>query len=118
LCAHVAGTVDTGKAIDVIRRLPPEFVADATIEIDPRRVVDLIAAAPEDSVVAVARILGQRGEYVTVGRFLVLLPDHAMVSAIGALSDEAVLHTGFVLEHKERLDHAVALLPADRFYAT
>ena len=37
-----------------------------------------------------------------------------MVSVIGVLSDEAVLHTGFVLEHKERLDHAVALLPADR----
>src|SRR5207248_1022865 len=67
LCARAAGAVETSKALDVLRRLPPEFVAEATIEVDPRRVVDLIAAVPRETVVPVARILGERREYVTMG---------------------------------------------------
>src|SRR5437763_938879 len=83
---RAAGTVDTGTALDVLRRLPPEFVAAATIEVDPRRVVDVIAAVPQETLVPVARILGERREYVTMGRFLAYVPDHAIVSAIATLS--------------------------------
>jgi hypothetical protein len=114
LCARAAGALDTHKALDVLSRMPPAFVAEATAEVDPRRVADLIAAVPEDVIVAVARILGERGEYVTMGRFLAYVPDRAIVSAIGALSDEALLRTAFVLEHKDRLDHAVSLLAPGR----
>ena len=49
-----------------------------------------------------------------MGRFLAYVPDHAIVAAIGALKDETMLRTAFVLEHKDRLDHAVGLLPPDR----
>ncbi|MHB8692277.1 MAG: hypothetical protein ACYDHH_13625 [Solirubrobacteraceae bacterium] len=111
LCARAAGSVDPGKAIDVARRLPAEFLADTAVELDPRRVAPIIAGVPADLVVGVARILGQRGEHVTMGRFLAYVPDHAIAAAIGALSDEAMLRTAFVLEHKDRLDHAVSLLP-------
>jgi hypothetical protein len=114
VCARAAGCVDTGKAVDVLRRLSPEFVADATVEVDPRRVVDLIAAVPEALVLPVARLLGERREFVTMGRFLAFVPDRTIVGAMGELSDEALLRTAFVLEHKDRLDHAVGLLPADR----
>jgi hypothetical protein len=114
LCARAAGYVETTKALDVLGRLPPEFVADATVEVDPRRVAELIAGATPEVVVPVANILGERREYVTMGRFLAYVPDHTIASAIGALSDEALLRTAFVLEHKERLDQAVGLLPADR----
>ncbi len=114
LCARAAGSVDTDKALDVLKRLPPEFVADATVEVDPRRVAELIAAVPQDLVVPVAQILGEHGEYVTMGRFLAYVPDHAIDSAIGALSDEALLRTAFVLEHKDRLDHAIGMLPDRR----
>jgi hypothetical protein len=114
LCARAAGSVDPGKAIDVARRLPAEFLADTAVELDPRRVAPIIAGVPADLVVGVAGILGARGEHVTMGRFLAYVPDHAIAAAIGALSDEAMLRTAFVLEHKDRLDHAVSLLPAAR----
>ncbi len=114
LCARAVGAIDPGKALDVLKRLPPEFVADATVEVDPRRVAPLIANVPEDIVVPVARLLGQRGEYVAMGRFLAYVPDHLIATAIGALSDEALLRTAFVLEHMDRLDHAVSLLPSAR----
>ena len=49
-----------------------------------------------------------------MGRFLAFVPDRTIVGAMGELSDEAMLRTAFVLEHKDRLDHAVGLLPPDR----
>jgi hypothetical protein len=114
LCARAAGTVDTDKAIDVAKRLPPEFLADVTVEIDPRRVADIIANVPESLVVPVARELGRREEHVTMGRFIAYVPDHAIAAAIGALDDEAMLRTAFVLEDKDRIDHAIGLLPPER----
>lgn len=114
LCARAAGCVDEGKALDVLRRLPAEFVAEATVEVDPRRVAGLIPKVPQELVVPVARLLGEREEYVTMGRFLAYVPDHVITAAIGALSDEAMLRTAFVLEHKDSLDHAVGLLPPAR----
>ncbi len=114
LCARAAGSVDPGKAIDVAKRLSPEFLADATIELDPRRVAAIIAGVPTELVEPVARELGRREEHVTMGRFLAFVSDEAIVAAMGALSDEAMLRTAFVLEHKDKLDHAVGLLPKDR----
>jgi hypothetical protein len=114
LCARAAGSVDPRKAIDVVRRLPPGFLCDAAVEVDPRRVAEIIAEVPKDVVVPVAAELGRRQEYVTMGRFLAFVPDHAIVAAIEVLDDEAMLRTAFVLEHKERLDHAIGLLPAER----
>jgi hypothetical protein len=114
LCARAAGTVDTDKALDVARRLPADFLADVTVELDPRRVAEIIAVVPEELVVPVAEELGRRGEHVTMGRFLAYVPDHAIAAAIGVLDDETMLRTAFVLEHKDRLDHAVGLLPPER----
>jgi hypothetical protein len=114
LCARAAGAVDTGKAIDVARRLPASFLADVTVELDPRRVAPIIAEVPEELVIPVAQELGRREEYVTMGRFLAYVGDYAVAAAIGVLSDEAMLRTAFVLEHKDRLDHAIGLLPPER----
>jgi hypothetical protein len=114
LCARAVGTVDPASAVEVARRLPADFLADAVAYLDPRRVVDIIAAAPADVAEIVARELGQRGEHVTMGRFLAYVPDQLIVVGIGALDDEAMLRTAFVLEDKDRLDHAVGLLPPER----
>ena len=114
LCARSAGMVEASKAVEVAKRLPADFLADVVIDLDPRRVVDIIAEVPAELVAPVARELGTRGEHVTMGRFLAFVPDHLIATAMGALSDEAMLHTAFVLEHKDRLDHAVGLLPPER----
>jgi len=114
LCARAAGGADTGKAIDVAKRLPAEFLADVAVHLDPRRTAAIIAEVPAEIVVPVAEELGARREHVTMGRFLAFVPDHGIAAAIGALDDETMLRTAFVLEHKERLDHAIGLLPPER----
>ena len=114
LCARAAGGADTAKAIDVAKRLPAEFLADVAVHLDPRRTAEIIAEVPAEIVVPVAEELGARREHVTMGRFLAFVPDHGVAAAIGALDDETMLRTAFVLEHKERLDHAIGLLPPER----
>jgi hypothetical protein len=114
LCARAAGGADTAKAIEVARRLPATFLADVAVHLDPRRTAEIIAEVPEEVVVPVAEELGRRREHVTMGRFLAFVPDSAVAAAIGALDDETMLRTAFVLEHKDRLDHAIGLLPPER----
>lgn len=114
LCARAAGAAEPAKAIDIARHLPHDFLAELTAHLDPRRVAHIIAGVPEEMVVAVATRMEAAEEFVTMGRFLAFIPDHALRASIGALSDEAMLRTAFVLEHKDRLEHAVGLLPPDR----
>lgn len=114
LCARAAGGADPAKAVDVAGHLPPEFLADVAIHLDPRRVATIIAGVPTELVGPVAKELERRAEFVTMGRFLAFVPDQAIATAIGALSDETMLRTAFVLEHKDRLDHAIGLLPPER----
>lgn len=114
LCARAAGAIDTGKAVDVAGRLPAPFLADVAVELDPRRVADIIGAVPPALVVTVAEQLGERGEHVTMGRFIAYVTDGSIAAAMGVLDDEAMLRTAFVLEDKDRLDNAVGLLPDGR----
>lgn len=114
LCARAATNISPAKAVDVASRLPADFLADVAVELDPRRTADIIGQVPRELVVPVAKELGQREEYVTMGRFLAFVSDEAIAAAMSALSDEAMLRTAFVLEHKDALDHAVGLLPPDR----
>lgn len=114
LCARAAGGADPAKAVDVARHLPPDFLADVAIHLDPRRVAPIISGIPTALVVPVAEELERRQEFVTMGRFLAFVPDEAIAAAIGALTDESMLRTAFVLEHKDRLDHAIGLLPPER----
>ena len=114
LCARAAGGADPGKAVDVARHLPADFLADVAIHLDPRRVATIIAGVPTELVAPVAREQEQRHEYVTMGRFLAFVPDAAIATAMGALTDETMLRTAFVLEHKDRLDHAIGVLPPER----
>ena len=114
LSARAAATCEPVKAIDVAKRMSAEFLCDTTIELDPRKVAAIISGVPVELVEPVARELGAREEYVTMGRFLAFVPDEAISAAMAALSDEALLRTAFVLEHKERLDDAIGLLEPGR----
>ena len=115
LCARAAGGADTAKAIDVARRLPADLPGRRRSPPGPTAYGgDHRRGARPEVVVPVAEELGRRREHVTMGRFLAFVPDSAVAAAIGALDDETMLRTAFVLEHKDRLDHAIGLLPPER----
>ena len=61
LCARAAGGADPGKAVDVAKHLPPDFLADVAVHLDPRRVATIIAGVPMELVGAGGRGAGAAG---------------------------------------------------------
>jgi hypothetical protein len=114
LCARLTALVEPDKAVEIAKRLPPPFLAEVAIEMDPRRAKDVIAHVPANLIEAVAGELGRRGEAVTMGRFVGFLKDPALRAAMKGIDDSTLLQTAFVMERKERLDHIISLLPPAR----
>ncbi|TSE00278.1 hypothetical protein FOS14_07560 [Skermania sp. ID1734] len=114
LAARVADLVEPARAVDMAKRLPLSYLADMTPHLDPRRIDTLLAKMPIDLIRGVARILAQRGEYVTMGRFVGHLDTSAIEATIDEFSDEDLLRTGFVMEQPEMLPEMIRILPEER----
>jgi hypothetical protein len=114
LSARIAGLLDPGRAVEIADRMPIPFLADVANELDPRRARDVISRIPPERIAQISDELLNRGEYVTMGRFVGELPDGAVLAAVSAMDDAALLRVAFVLESKEGLDDLVAMLPPDR----
>ncbi len=114
LSARIAGLMDPERADEVGQRLSVQFVADIAIELDPRRLRDVIARIPPDRIRAVTRVLARRQEYVTMGRFVGHLKDDALAAAINELNDDELVETFLVMEDPPELDRLARLTDADR----
>ncbi len=114
ICARLAGLVDTGKAVDIAKRLPTPFLADVAIELDPRRAVAVIARIPATLVGEVAGELATRDETVTLGRFVGHVSDDGLRAALPRIDEATLLRTAFVMEGKERLDHVISFVAQER----
>lgn len=115
LCARVAGLMAPERAAEVAQRLRTGFLADVTLEIDPRHVREVIKRIPVSRIVEVALELAKRGEFVTLARFV----DYVSLEAIRAVMDKltdnaALLHIAFFVEDKTRLNDLVGFLPETR----
>jgi hypothetical protein len=108
LCAATAGLLDPPHAVKVASKCPTGFLADITVNLDPRRAPDVIAAVPTRLVVAVAKELLTRDEHVTMGRFVSYLSKDTLRAAVAEMPDDAdILRVAFVMEGKERLDELI-----------
>ena len=113
-CALIAGAVDSGKAVDIARRLRPEFLAAVAVHADPRRIGELIGGLPQERIVRAAVVLVEEGHHVTVARLaasLHLTVVHAVVDEIG---DPDILRTAFFLDDAAHLDGIAAGLADER----
>jgi len=114
LCARIAGLVDVSRGVDVARRLRPEFLAEVAADLDPRRASAIITRIPLETVLAVAKELTRKEDWITLGRFVGHLPDPTVRRALEEIDDPGLLRIAFVLDDKKRIDHVVGLLPAHR----
>jgi hypothetical protein len=114
LSARLTGLLEPGRAVDVAGRLPPPFLADVAIELDPRRASEVISRIPPEQISAITRELVDRGEYVTMGRFVGYLSDESVRAAVAEMDDHAVLRIAFVLEDKSGVTSLIGLLPKRR----
>jgi hypothetical protein len=115
LSARVAGLMPPARAVEVATQLRPRFLADVCMQLDPRSAAELLALIPAPIVVGVAKLLLERGEFMTMGRFVDDLPDAAIRAVIRDVSDDAALVriAGFV-ERRERLIELVEMIPPER----
>lgn len=110
LCAATASTVDPARAIDIAKTLPSRFLAECSVQLDPRRTGDIIAAVPPKMVADVARELLARGDHITMGRFVHVVPEPALRAAAPVMSDTDLLRIGFLLEDKTAIDNVLHIV--------
>jgi hypothetical protein len=113
-CALIAGAVDAGKAVDIARRLRPEFLAAVAVHADPRRIGELIGGLPPDRIVRAAVVLVREGHHVTVARLAAALHLTVVHAVVAEIADHDVLRTAFFLDDDSHLDGIAAGLADER----
>lgn len=114
LAAGVAGRLEPTRAADIIEKLPVPFTAESCGHLDPRRIKGIVDRLDEGLVVRIAVALAERGDHLTMGRFVGYLPDSALRRILPQVDDGAVLRTGFLIDVPERLGQIIDLMGAER----
>lgn len=117
LCARVAGVIDSAKAGEVAGRLPVDFLTDVAVELDPRRVEQVISTLPEAIIADVARTLGQRQDWITLGQFVGFLDASHLTAAINALDDVQLLRTAYTVDDVAAIPGVIDVVTTDRLPA-
>lgn len=117
LAARIAGLADAKRAVDLSRRLPVEYLGKVAPFLDPRRVSAILGSVPNDMVEAVAKILGEREDFITMGRMVAYVNHDAIRQTLSVLDDYALLLTGFVIEDTSRIPEIIRMLSDDRLVA-
>jgi hypothetical protein len=118
LCARIAGVLHTDHAIALADRMPADFLADLAVELDPRRCSAIIAGMPADQIAEVAEIMGKRGEYVAMGRFVGHMTNDAIEQSLAVLDEPALLRISYVLEGDDGLERVIGLMSTDHLRRT
>lgn len=115
LTAKIACSLSAWRMSKIARHLPDAFMAKVAAAFDPRAARELILLLPAEQILGIARILLQDKDYVTMGRFVGLLNDQVVQQIAADIRQESdLLEIAFHIEPRERVDHLVHILPAER----
>ncbi|MGH8461551.1 MAG: hypothetical protein ACRESS_08105 [Stenotrophobium sp.] len=115
LGARVAGEMNWKRAVDLASRLPIPFLADISLQLDPKRAREIIQNLPPERIRDVAVELLKRHEFITMGRFVDYLTEAAIRKSMEAFTNPAdLLHAGFFIENKTQLNNLIRMLTDDR----
>lgn len=111
LCARITGLLTPERAAALAAHMPDTFLADVAIELDPRCAREVIARLTVERVVAVALVLLERHEYVTMGRLVDYIAPEAVQRVIETIDDPGViLQIAFYIERKAQLGELAGML--------
>ncbi|WP_236795288.1 hypothetical protein [Amycolatopsis sp. GM8] len=111
LSARIAGLVDVTHGVDIAKRLSPGFLADVAAELDPRRAAGIIAGLPAPVVTKVAAELARREDWITIARFVDMLPRRTIMASVEVIPPDALARVAELLDDPARVHY---VLPADR----
>jgi len=115
LCARIASEMPYQRAVELADKMTIPFLAKVTLELDPRRVKDIIQNMPIAKLRAVATELLTQKHYIIMGGFVgYMLPAQLKIVLQDVSTEEALLHIGFFIEGKHQLSDIIRLLPTER----
>lgn len=117
LCARIASEMPYQRAVELADKMTIPFLAKVTLELDPRRVKDIIQNMPLAKLRAVATELLTQKHYIIMGGFVgYMLPAQLKIILQDVSTEEALLHIGFYIENKHQLSEIIRLLPKERLH--
>lgn len=118
LAARIAAEMPADRAVKLAGHLDVAFLADVCMSLDPARVAATVRGLAEERVLAVGMELLHRGEYVTLGRFVDLVPPGVLDEMTRRVTDpDALLQIATAVEARHRLDDLVRRIDDDRLRA-
>ncbi len=118
LTARMAAELPAWRVANIARFLPTPFLADIATTLDPRCARELVALLPIERIKEISAELLERKDFVTMGRFVGLLPDDVISEVAASIPDEGdLIDIVFHIESPNRLDHLVSVLPPERIEA-
>ena len=114
LSARVAGVLEPAQAVRLAKAMKPEFLAEVSTHLDPARVTEIVKALPTDLVVKVGRLLIDRKEFLTLGRFTAVVDPHTAILVAEGTDGTALLHLALYTEDRPALDAIVSLIADSR----
>ena len=119
ISTRIAGALPAWRAASIARHLPVELMADIAKGLDPRMTRELVKLLSAKQVESIARVLLERRDFMTIGRFVGLLPDQVVRDVAASIPDEGdLLEIIFHVDSRERIDHLIHVLPFDRIQRT
>jgi hypothetical protein len=115
LATRIAGALPAWRAAAIAQHVPTEFMADIAKGLDPRMTRELVRLLSSKQVELIAKVLLQRRDFMTIGRFVGMLPDRVIRDVAASIKDEGdLLEIIFHVDSRARIDHIVHLLPFER----
>lgn len=105
------------RVVALARRLPAGLIAEIAGWLDVRAARDLIRQLPQEQVVEIADALRARGDVMTLGGFVALVPDAVISAMAERIPDEGeLLRIVYYMDAPERVDHIIRQLPPERVH--
>jgi hypothetical protein len=118
ICARLVGLIEPRAARQYTKHLSIRFMADITVQTDPRCVSGIVEELPLRTMQAIATTLLERGDYFTLSHFVTYVPSVVVIDILDAIYDHAALvRIATYVEDPAVLDPIVALLPDARLMA-
>jgi len=119
LVTRIASELPAWRVAQIARHLPVDFMADVAMGFDPRVARELVRLLDVEQIKGIANILLLRRDFMTMGRFVSLLPDTVVREVAASIEkDSDLLEIVFHVESRDRIDHLVHVLPYERIERT
>lgn len=115
MSARLASELPAWRVAAIANYLDTAFLAAVAVDLDPRCAREVLQLLAPKKVIAITQALLAREDFVTLGRFVALLPDAVLQQVAEGIDDEGdLLQVLFFIEARYRMDHIVRLLPPER----